>query len=143
MKAHHFFIVFALVFVFGCGSGANRSGLTGKVTLDGQPLDTGTLQLIPDDSITDKQPGGAVISNGKYSIPADPGIPHGIYTVRISSLEPTSPPPGFSITDPNSWQMLKQVKPTDRIPVEWNTASTQTIEIKKGRNQHDFNITTK
>jgi hypothetical protein len=140
MKSSHYLLVFIVICAIGCGS--SRSSLTGIVTLDGQPLDNGTLQLIPDDRNTLKQPTGAVISNGKYSIPVDPGLPVGIYTVRISSPEPRSLPPGFSINNPGSLPP-PQTEPVNRIPAEWNTASTHTVEIKKGRNLYDFNILSK
>ena len=139
MKHHHYFIVFVLLFVLGCST-SSRSSVTGTVTLDGQPLDHGTLQLIPDDGNAVKVPSGAVIQNGKYSIPSDPGIPDGTYTVRISSPEPTVAPPGFSIHNPGSLPP-PDVKPVDRVPKEWNTESTHKIEVKKGRNSFVFNVT--
>ena len=141
MKRHHFPIVFVLIFVLGCGSGG-RSEIKGTVTLDGTPLDKGSLQLIPDDGNTVKVPSGAVIINGKYSIPVNPGIPDGIYTVRISSPESVPLPPGASIDIPRTLPQ-SQSEPVDRIPKEWNTASTHAVEIKKGRNRYDFNVTSK
>ncbi|MCL2119481.1 MAG: hypothetical protein FWH27_13745 [Planctomycetaceae bacterium] len=133
-----FLVVFIAVCSIGCQP--SRPSLIGVVTFDGKPLDNGTLQLIPDDKNTEKMPTGARISEGKYSIPSEPGIPEGIYTVRISSPEPVLLPPGFSINAPNALPP-KLAAPADRIPAEWNTTSTHTIEIKKGRNQHNFAVT--
>jgi hypothetical protein len=142
MKPHHFLIVLLSLFTIGCG-GSSLSSLTGTVTLDGKPLDTGTLQLIPDDNNAVKQPSGAMITDGKFEVPAKLGIPEGVYTVRISSLalSGTAPPPGFSVNNPNVVPLKN--KPTDRIPADWNTASTHTIEVKKGKNKYNFNVTSK
>ena len=123
----------------GCGPGnpLGRRAISGSVTLDGAPLDQGSIQFSPQ-----QQQGGvgsgAVISNGGYTIAADKGLPPGKYLVRIFSAEqPDVPvpkgPPG-SVPIPPA---------TERIPPEYNANSDKIVEVTAaGSNQFDFDIRT-
>jgi hypothetical protein len=134
-----------ILFVFftisgGMGCSPSQSSLSGTIMLNGQPLNEGSIQLIPESGNTIYSPTGATIRNGQYKIPADPGISEGTYTVRISSpkaKEGTT----FSINDPKS--LPRRVQMIEQIPPEWNHESKNTIQIKKGTNKQNFSITTK
>lgn len=109
----------------GCGSGTDgRVKAAGEVTLDGAPLDSGTIELHP------KTPGGTMtggmIKGGKFEILAEQGPKPGSYEVRIfaasgaGAAANTSEPPG-----PES-----QAKaPAERIPPRFNVKSELTTEI--------------
>ena len=70
----------------GCGSkGPAKYEVTGTVTYEGQPLDRGSIALVP---VNTKQRAVEVpIANGKYSIRA----PEGEATVRIYATRVTGP----------------------------------------------------
>jgi hypothetical protein len=74
----------------GCGSPAKdplgRQAVTGKVTLDGKPIDVGSISFQP---IAKSGPAasGAVITSGQYKIPAESGLAPGEYRVVILSPE--------------------------------------------------------
>ncbi len=111
--------------ISGCGPGTDgRVKAMGEVTLDGTPLDSGTIELHP------KSPGGTMtggmIKNGKFEIPAEQGPKPGSYEVRIFAASGAgaavnaSEPPG-----PES-----QAKaPAERIPPRFNVKSELTTEI--------------
>jgi len=126
--------------------GCNRSDLQGrkavcgKVTLGGAPLAKGNIRLEACDSLK-QQAGnvvrghatGARIIDGKFTIPAENGLPPGNYLVRISaaaSKERTAGgPPGSSFYAP------------ELIPAEFNVKSKQVIEVKDGvLNEFTFDI---
>ena len=77
------FCVAASIATMGCSSGEKPSGrlaISGEVQLDGQPLDTGSIQFEPAEK-TSKLNAGAVITAGKYQISAENGLPPGKYKV--------------------------------------------------------------
>lgn len=119
----------------GCGPGnpLGRLPVSGTVTFQGKPLDQGTIEFAPEDGRGVAS--GAVIKDGRYSIPELKGLPPGTYRVRISSAEPSStgPPPEF----PGE----HKTEAKERIPAAFNTQSTQTVKVTAGgTNQFDFQI---
>jgi len=132
-------IVFLLILC--CLSGCNSdSTVSGSVTLDGVPLDKGTIQFAPDSGNAEFTPVGTTIQNGKYRVSGPPSIPTGTYTVRISSLSDKTVT-GEPILPPGPGAPIKPVVAANRIPPEWNKESQHKIEVKKGTNTFDFKIT--
>src|SRR4051812_41369402 len=74
----------------GCGAAASdgppREAVSGKVTLDGQPLAQGVIQFLPA-SNKEGVSGGAVIEGGAYSIEAAKGLVAGQYRVTINGAK--------------------------------------------------------
>jgi len=127
-------ILLVAVLVIGCGPDTGgRLGLSGTVTFQGAPLKTGTIEFASGDA---KQLSGSTITEGKYSVPADKGLPPGKYTVRISAVEdagaaPTGPPGPESMT-----QQAKAL-----IPPQYNVESTLSAEVTEGgSNVFDFDL---
>jgi len=121
----------------GCSggeAGPERGSLQGNIKLDGQPLTTGSLVLVPTGG-TQGPSSGAVIKDGTYSISSDKGPVLGTYRVEIKSTQATgkkieagSPMPPGTMVD-----VMEQL-----IPPEYNKDSTLTVEIKSGENSKDF-----
>jgi hypothetical protein len=118
----------------GCGPSDPREAVSGTVTLDGKPLDQGTIEFVP---TAQGVLSGGVISGGKFDVPADRGLPPGTYTVRIYSADPpsgatASPDPGGG-----GYPMAK-----DRIPPKYNSESNVTAEVTAGGENHfTFEVT--
>ena len=120
----------------GCGDNDPQAkrAISGTVTLDGAPVANGSLSFQPE------QPGGtasgAVITNGKYAVPREHGLPVGKYKVLIFAPKPGTGqlPPGGMPGDP--------IPPAEElIPPEYNVNSSQFIEVQvKGPYQFDFKI---
>ena len=73
-----------LAALFGCGSsdGLNRQAISGKVTLDGDPLTSGAILFEP----TSKDSGtavGATIRQGSFAVSRAEGPVPGSYRVRV------------------------------------------------------------
>src|SRR5262245_47033662 len=130
-----FLLVAALL---GCGPGnpLGRKALSGTVTLDGSPLDGGTIEFHP---LEGGVQSGGLIHAGRYSIGADKGATPGKYRVQIADSYESPPlPPGHMPGDdpPPAFK--------SRVPPEWNSKSKQEIEIKKeGPFRFNFDIVTK
>ncbi|MBR4753494.1 MAG: hypothetical protein IK077_17245 [Thermoguttaceae bacterium] len=124
-------IIGFVIVATGC-SGGGQASVSGKVTLGGAPLATGTLNFAPNGSGT---PTGASVKDGVYKIPAKPGIAPGSYKVTCNSF-----------AQPSEEEMAAMmagkggnVSLADAIPASWN-ANGITVEIKKGKNSFDVDI---
>lgn len=129
--------VLGLVACLGCGPKTDRLPISGKVTLDGVPLDSGSIRF-------NSQPGeklqsaGAMIHNGGYEIPAEKGLLPGVYIVQISSPDTEAPP--IMIGGENGSPRFP-VAP-ERIPLEYSEGSDKTVELTRdGGGEFDFEIT--
>lgn len=107
------------------GNPLNLQPVSGSVTLDGQPLDSGTIEFVPT-GVSNGLLSGALIANGQYSVPVDKGLPPGKYTVRVFSAgaiaNVPSGPPGSEAPAPAR----------ERIPAKYNVNSQLTAEINAG-----------
>jgi hypothetical protein len=136
LKLFSAYAVATLLFI-GCSkpNPLGRFPLSGSVTLQGQPLDQGTIAFEPVD-LTNGIPSGAEIKNGSYDIPTEKGLPAGKYTVRITSTD--APAAAASDAMPGDAPV---VMGKERIPPKWNLNSDQQVEIKPdGEHVFDFAI---
>jgi len=126
-------LIASLPALLGCQPDTGgRAGVSGTVTLGGQPLESGTIQFVSADG---SQMSGATITAGKYEVPAEQGLLPGTYTVRVSSVQSAATAeaaPGDS--------SAVEAQNKDLIPAEYNTASKATAEIKEGSNTYNLDI---
>jgi len=136
-KPHYLTLILTIAFLPGCSPDSEgRQGISGTVIVDSSPVQTGSLNFTPTEG--QATAGGAVISNGKFAIPRDNGLLPGKYRVAISA--PASGADRPAPTMPGEAPPLAK----DLIPPEWNTASNQIVEVKKGgTNSFPFEISTK
>ena len=111
----------------GCGSGASLTGsVSGKVTYNGQPLTTGVVTFVNDE--TGSGASGDLDSSGTYSIGS---IRTGEYNVRVHMRppRPEAPPQGAG-----TWRL--------NIPAKYQDARTSglTATVKAGKNTADFGL---
>jgi hypothetical protein len=121
--------------ITGCADSASRRyAVSGVVKWQGKPLDQGAITFLPEDSSVGSG-GGAMIENGKYSIPAKQGLLPGRYKVTISSADPRNKAP-----DPDSPPGYLPV-PKDRLAAKYNTQTTLTADVKpQGPNTFNFEV---
>jgi hypothetical protein len=131
------FLALLLLLLAGCGPRSNRLAVSGAVTLDGAPLDAGSIRLTSTGN-GKLFASGAMIQNGKFHVPQEKGVPPGTYRVEISSPDTAAPPvvykgvPGEPALPPTA---------PERIPPEYNSNSKQTIEVSTGGdNVFNFDI---
>ena len=125
--------------LLGCGSepayvGPARYALSGKVTLDGAPLDGGTISFIPQSK---GNPAGGPIAKGEYSVAPDNGANAGSYRVEVRWLRPT----GEKYKDDDTGQMIDVVK--EAIPPKYNESSELKAEISAEKKSFDFELNSK
>ena len=116
--------LFLVALVCGCGESnpLGRKAISGTVNLDGAPVKQGSINFQP------LQKGGvssgSVIKDGKYSMPADKGLPTGKYRVTISAADSAA-----SGLGPDGMPGSAPPAPKELIPAKYNTESKETVEV--------------
>ena len=121
----------------GCGGprydGPERVAMTGKVTLDGQPVEGGVLNLIP--VAGQGRKASAPIAKGRYDISQQHGPHVGRYRVEIHWPKPTGR--RFAIGEEELSDQTVEV-----VPRKYNRQSTIQVDLLNGKNKHNFALTT-
>ena len=125
----------------GCGydNPLGRIPVSGEVLVDGEPLARGFVNFVPADGQTQTRT-GAVITEGRYTLPLEKGLPPGKYVVQIRAVgeglaSDSDAPPG---TQRAGWPMRQP------IPPKYNDRSELTREVAAdGPCAFDFDIKTK
>jgi hypothetical protein len=112
----------------GC-SGNQSSEVTGTVLVDGQPPDEGSISFVPEDGKS--QTFGDKIVNGKYT--ANGGFGTMKVDIRVSEVV------GKKEIYPGKFA------PTYRemLPAKYNTKTELRFDVKPGRNEKNWELTTK
>jgi hypothetical protein len=115
---------------------AGRMAVSGNVTLEGQPLDGGSISFEPIDQGLDTRAGGEV-KNGRFSIPRESGLKPGKYLVRLTAGDGKTPTNEEAGAPGGSTNIIS----VDRIPEDWNVNSKHEVEVKAdGSNTFEFPI---
>lgn len=135
--------LFLAVCVFpGCGpSGPTRVEISGVVTLDGKPLESGSIAIIPEAGVEGPMAGGE-IKAGAYRIPATDGPTFGSHRVEIRAWRETGKATVAGVAGatggPSAGGAVAQLEMS--IPAEYNTKSKLQITVEQGENHHDFDL---
>ena len=120
----------------GCGgakySGDKRYPVAGEATFEGQPIDLGSISLIPTGG--KGLPSGGVITDGKYEVPEEKGPTAGTYRVEIHWLKRT----GKKLRDADTGEMYDERR--EALPHKLHTNSELSIEVPLPKNRHDFTL---
>ena len=137
------------VLVAGCTNPdeVGRKNITGTVTLDGVPLEKGTIEFAPVDT---KAPanasvvgGNVSIKEGKYELKRDMGLYAGTYKVRITHSIFVEIKTGKPLEDPLLFDEDPYAyKAESLIPEKYNTKTELEITVGEDKDQtHDFALT--
>src|SRR5262245_5232751 len=119
----------------GCAGGAaERRPLSGEHEGQGEPRHQGAHNFLPEDPALGTS-GGALIKDGRYSIPASQGLLPGRYKVTVSSADPKK------AVDPNADPGAPGPVYKDRVQPKYNINTILTAEVKAdGKNTFDFEV---
>ena len=113
-----------LLFLLGCG-GQRFGNVSGKVTLDGEPLAGATVEFSPEGG---SPAYGVTDEHGRYKLffsSDQNGAPVGKHRVRITSFNEAKP----------------RIK--ERVPLKYNRQSELTCEVAGGKQEFNFDLLTK
>lgn len=120
-----FLVLLGLLSLAGCGdSGPAKYGVTGSVTLDGQPVEQGEIRFLSADA--QGTPYAGQIVNGKF----DCQVTEGQKRVEITATRESPTPAADGLPNFVSY-----------IPAAYNSQSTLTAEVKPGGdNTYTFDL---
>jgi hypothetical protein len=126
----------ALLLLAGCGGGdANRGDISGVVKLDEKPLVQGSILFTPIEGARGSVTGGT-IENGKYQCSGAAGATIGWNRVEIRAMRKT----GKKIPKPFAPQGQTIDEQIEAIPPKFNSQSSLKVEVKRGDNTADFEV---
>lgn len=147
-----FALTVAIVAFLGCGGGDGlpRQAVSGKVTLDGQPLDSATVSFQPTAGSGEVTSAAATVSAGAFSISAADGLVPGKYRVSVSAKHDVAAGPGAKkkqidnvtgeLVDPPADAVVTQ----ETIPARYNAQTDLTADVTAGGpNEFTFAVTSK
>src|SRR5262249_44400507 len=142
MNKFHIILAAVLVVIAGCGNPDRygREPIEGSVTLHGQRIpDNANIGFSAEDGRKLDFVCGGSITNGRYRISREFGLPPGKYRARISMLEsidPAKTPPPTKLPDGT----VQHYRAKDLIPAPFSTEGIP-VEIVAGKtNVFDFDI---
>jgi hypothetical protein len=130
-------VALSCLLVAGCGAGDRRQHVRGTVTLDGQPVEVGSLTFQPAEGNPALSAGG-LIAKGSYDLPAQAGPMPGKYLVMFRIVRETGKTRTVAEKDTG-----KQTSEPEIVTV--NIAQAAGIEAtvtEGGPNKFDFQLTT-
>ena len=132
-SAFYFTLCCALTsFSFGCSAGAKHGMVSGTVSLDGQPLKSGTIRFDAADGRT--AAADATISDGRFSV----SLPPGDKRVSITSPKVIGKKKMYDTPDSPIYDVTEE-----SLPQRYNAQSTLSITVIAGAQEKDFPLTTK
>jgi hypothetical protein len=112
----------------GCG-GSGLYEVAGTVNFKGKPLPSGRIEFQGPSAA-----GSAVITDGKYRLPAEQGLPPGKYKVLVTSVGAA---PQAKNIPPGSEPL---VEPKEPIPETYNSKTTLSYEVVGSSRTADFDL---
>lgn len=112
-----------------------RRAISGTVTFQGQPLDYGAIRFQPTGG-TNSVEAGAVITQGRYQVPEEQGLPPGSYKVWVMSPEQGPAAPAEEAPGETSKSLAK-----DRLPPQYNVQTTLVADVPAtGKAEFNFDL---
>jgi len=115
----------------GC-SDSSKNVVSGEVTLDGKPLEKGTIRFVPTDGKL--QPTDAEITQGKYTI----SVPAGESKVEIRAPKVVGKMKMYDTPDSPSVDKIEEL-----LPAKYNSNTELKYPVTKGSQTKNFELQSK
>jgi hypothetical protein len=126
-------IILLSTHLMGCAGNSNEGSVSGNVTLDGQPLQTGTITFTPVDGKT--ATAGGTITAGEYNVQA----PIGEKRVQITAPKVVGKHKVYE--DLPDSPIVDTI--TELLPLRYHAQSKLTYSVTAGKQSKDFELTSK
>jgi hypothetical protein len=127
------FLACVALAALGCSPAATEGVLTGAVTLDGAPVNSGQIRFVPVDG--QSPTAGAVITAGRYETKLAPAE----YSVEISSPKEG---PTRSMYDASP-EPTPSDAGAETIPARYNAKTELKLKVEAGDAERNFELTSK
>ena len=129
----------SIVALAGCGSreysGEQRFPVSGKVNVDGQPMEFGVISFLPQGE--GGRVSGGPIKDGSYSVEEPMGPTEGKYRVEIHWNKPT----GRRVKDAYGEEIMDEYK--EGLPAKYHSQSQLAAEVSSKQTTFDFEVKAK
>jgi hypothetical protein len=123
--------------MLGCSRTNQRHEIDGVVTLDGKPIEAGTIAFLPQAGTKSPTAGGN-ITQGRFAITSAAGPFAGSFRVEVAATQKT----GRKIKDPRFEGTVDEVMSI--IPAQYNRESRLSAEVTQdGPNHFEFALQTR
>jgi len=141
-KQHILFVLCIFLTGFmGCGKAPNPDGredVWGQITLNGEPVRTGMIAFRSQEKEGRDGEAGGSITKGKFFLTGRDGVKPGEYKVVLFATDEYDIQTGELPTFETTADRLRSV---DLIPAEFNSKSTLTFTVEKGKkNIFDYDV---
>jgi hypothetical protein len=116
-----------VVTLVACSSSPEKGTVSGKVTLDGQPLKSGLIRFVPVDGLTPTS--DTTIVEGNFTA----SVPPGEKRVEITAPKVVGTKKLYDTPDSPTVDIVEEL-----LPPRYNVASTLTLDIAAGEQSKDF-----
>jgi hypothetical protein len=121
----------AVGLIVGCAGDSDFSDVTGSVVYDGKPVEDGAITFLPTDG---KSPtAGGTIKDGKYTATK---VPVGNAKVTISGSKVVGKKKVYDTKDSPEMPITQEM-----LPAKYNAKSELTLEVKRGTNEKNWDLT--
>ena len=137
LRGSRFATLILLVSMFcaaGCGN-KDRGVVAGQVTLDGEPIATGSIIFIPTRQGQAKATGGT-ITDDRYRLAGDAAPVIGNYRVEIRANRKT----GRMVQKPMAPRGEMGEAIEEAVATRYNDRAELTFEVKPGKNRADWEV---
>jgi hypothetical protein len=119
-------------FLMGCGQREEKATVSGSVTLDGAPLQSGQIRFVAVDGQTPTA--GAAIAGGKFTTSPPPGEKK----VEISAPKVTGKQKMYDTPDSPTVDVVEEL-----LPPRYNVQTELTMTVEPGEQENNFELKTK
>lgn len=113
----------------GCSSDSSKGTVTGTVTLDGQPLQSGLIRFVPADGQTPTAE--ATITDGEFTAQ----VPVGEKRISISAPKVVGKRKAYETPDSPMVDIVEEL-----LPARYNVTSELTLKVSGGRQDAPFDL---
>jgi hypothetical protein len=134
------FLAAAVLLLGGCGGGKPPpQEVSGSVKFQKQPLPRGMIEFLS--TALNRPSAGALVLDGRYTVPLVAGLQPGSYRVRITALPTSRAAVEESMSRKEGRESRQPPQTIVQIPEKYNANTVLTAEVEaEGRQTIDFNL---
>lgn len=121
-----------LLLLTGCSESTTHGVVNGSVTLDGKPLEEGTVRFVPIEG--ESQTASAMITDGKF----ESEVPVGKVRVEYSAPKVMGKKKMYQTEDSPTVDIVGEL-----LPERYNVRSEVVLSVEPGQNAHEIDLQSK
>jgi hypothetical protein len=129
LRSVGFLLLLALV---GCGQGPKMAEVSGKVSVDGKPIEKGAITFIPENGVGPTT--GGTIEEGEYAVL----VPYGRMKVSISAPKVVGMKKLY-----NTKHSIERPVTAESLPARYNEKTELVVDVAPAKNEKNWELMSK